>query len=314
MSTNKAISVIIVTYNSEKHIYDCLDSLFKYNDINDALEVIIVDNQSDNFANTKISLEEKYADKLVIVENDRNGGYGQGNNVGIRISSAPIILIMNPDVRLVMPIFQEAIKAFKNPDVVEFGMRQLNKEMKTGYSYDIVPQISPLLRKTLMKICNKFQIFNQNYMYLMGACFFINKAAFFEIGMFDERIFMYGEEEDIHYRFKKKKDSIIQYNKNLCYAHLHGLYSTSSNNNCIANKMAFKNKLMIYGERGLQRKNIIKSEIHGVKLSLIKLQIEILLFRDEKKKSQINDLKVWLKELDEMLNHIHQTNVDSIIC
>ena len=43
---HKRVSVIIVTYNSEKHIYDCLSSIYRYNDIGDLLEVIIVDNNS----------------------------------------------------------------------------------------------------------------------------------------------------------------------------------------------------------------------------------------------------------------------------
>jgi GT2 family glycosyltransferase len=45
---DKLISIIIVTYNSEEHIYNCLKSIFKYNDIKDALEVIVVDNCSLN--------------------------------------------------------------------------------------------------------------------------------------------------------------------------------------------------------------------------------------------------------------------------
>ena len=45
---HKRVSVIIVTYNSEKHIYDCLSSIYRYNDIGDLLEVIIVDNNSCN--------------------------------------------------------------------------------------------------------------------------------------------------------------------------------------------------------------------------------------------------------------------------
>ena len=44
----KKISIVIVTYNSDNHISDCLESIFKYNDIGDALEIIIVDNMSKN--------------------------------------------------------------------------------------------------------------------------------------------------------------------------------------------------------------------------------------------------------------------------
>ena len=45
---NKQLSIIIVTYNSEKLIFECLDSIYKYNDIGDSLEVIIVDNCSND--------------------------------------------------------------------------------------------------------------------------------------------------------------------------------------------------------------------------------------------------------------------------
>ena len=43
----KRLSIIIVTYNSEKDIYDCLDSIKQYSDINaEELEIIVVDNNS----------------------------------------------------------------------------------------------------------------------------------------------------------------------------------------------------------------------------------------------------------------------------
>ncbi len=103
----KKISTVIVTYNSEAHIYDCLDSLFKYNDIGDDLEVIVVDNCSQKFTDMKDRIENKYAKSVTVISNLCNGGYGQGNNVGIKASHAPIIMIMNPDVRLVMPVFHD---------------------------------------------------------------------------------------------------------------------------------------------------------------------------------------------------------------
>ena len=101
----KKISIIIVTYNSELHIYDCLDSIFKYNDIGDDLEIIIVDNMSNNVDQMFTSIKEKYASTVKLVKNHINGGYGQGNNVGIRLAKSDIIMIMNPDVRLLQPVF-----------------------------------------------------------------------------------------------------------------------------------------------------------------------------------------------------------------
>ena len=92
----KKLSLIILTYNSEKDIYDCLNSVYKYNDIGDYLEIIVVDNNSDNYIQMQKNIMTQYPD-VQIIANHKNGGYGQGNNLGIRAASAPIVSIMNPD-------------------------------------------------------------------------------------------------------------------------------------------------------------------------------------------------------------------------
>ena len=183
---DKSVSVIIVTYNSEKHIFDCLDALYANNDIGDALEVVIVDNQSVSFAETQQLLKSKYGDGLVIIQNDRNGGYGQGNNVGIRKASAPIIMIMNPDVRLIEPVFKKAIEAFKDQRVVQFGMQQLDKNGNRAYSFAVSSWIHPCIGLPLTSICNKLKWYFPKIMYLCGACFFIRKSSFEEVGLFDD--------------------------------------------------------------------------------------------------------------------------------
>ena len=108
---HKRVSVIIVTYNSEKHIYDCLSSIYRYNDIGDLLEVIIVDNNSCNKDLMFESINRLYP-QTKLIDNPKNGGYGQGNNMGVKNSLGDIILIMNPDVRMVEPLFKKSGKLF----------------------------------------------------------------------------------------------------------------------------------------------------------------------------------------------------------
>ena len=76
----KKLSLIILTYNSEKDIYDCLSSVYQYNDIGDALEIIVVDNNSEHYARMQDKLSTLYP-KVNIISNSTNGGYGQGNNI-----------------------------------------------------------------------------------------------------------------------------------------------------------------------------------------------------------------------------------------
>ncbi len=114
----KDLSIIIVTYNSEKDIYDCLSSIYQYNDIGERLEIIVVDNNSHYFNTMKSKIQEQYGKAITIINNKSNGGYGQGNNVGIRMATAPIVAIMNPDVRLIMPIFKDVLRTIQLPNAM----------------------------------------------------------------------------------------------------------------------------------------------------------------------------------------------------
>lgn len=123
----KRLSIIIVTYNSEKDIYDCINSIRQWTDIpTEALELIVVDNNSRDTDAMFAQLRELYGNDIVLIKNTRNGGYGQGNNMGIRQATAPVILIMNPDVRLMEPVFQTALDAFDQwKDLSIYGMKQM---------------------------------------------------------------------------------------------------------------------------------------------------------------------------------------------
>ena len=217
----KDISVIIVTYNSETYIYDCLDSLFKNNDIDDRLEVIIVDNMSVHVNSMFETIKSRYKNRVTLIKNNKNGGYGQGNNVGINNSSAPIFMIMNPDVRLTAPIFCSVLNAYQDESLAILGLKQLISESSRGISFDIDLGRNIFFQMILRRIANRLDLYNQNYMFFSGACFFMRKSSFESIGMFDENIFMYGEEFDIFCRMKKYiPNAINKYNKRLSYIHL----------------------------------------------------------------------------------------------
>lgn len=211
----KQISIVIVTYNSTKDIQGCLKSVYDNNDLGDNLEVIVVDNNSNDIDTLKDILTTDFP-QVILIENSKNGGYGQGNNVGIRQSTAPVIMIMNPDVRLFMPVFKSALVSFKCHNCAMVGMQQFEKLNKLGQS--ILPlnlSIASLIRFMLYK---KFNIYNQNYCCFSGASFFLDKSKFEKIGLFDEEIFMYGEELDINFRIRKHRYGIV-YNKEIGYIH-----------------------------------------------------------------------------------------------
>ena len=197
----KRLSIIILTYNSEKDIYPCLESVYQHNDIGEGLEVIVVDNLSREFAIMQQKITQRYPE-VIITRNTHNGGYGQGNNVGIRMAQAPVVAIMNPDVRLMQPIFAAALQALQN-DTIMCGGKQMHTPTQLGWSYAFDYNAMSYLQVPLRNIYKRFDYYDYRHMYLSGAFFFIRKEYFEQIGMFDEQIFMYGEECDIHLRLRK---------------------------------------------------------------------------------------------------------------
>ena len=218
----KQLSIIIVTYKSEHDIYDCLQSIWKYSDIpQEDLEVIVVDNSLE-CEPMFTKLRQLYGDSLLLIHNTHNGGYGQGNNVGIRQATAPVALIMNPDVRFFEPVFATALSAFEQDRTLcMYGMKQmLSAEVKSPLSFDCSCRVNGYIAPLLSSLCNKLDVYIPQCMHLAGSCFFINKEKFLQVGLFDEDLFMYGEEDDIQWRLKKRFGAHFIYNYKMHYLHL----------------------------------------------------------------------------------------------
>lgn len=198
----KALSVVIVTYNSEPDIYGCLDALFAHNDLGDALEVIVVDNNSRDFAHMQQELQHVYGEKITLLSNKRNSGYGQGNNIGIAHCTAPIVMIMNPDVRLIRASLSAIVARYQQDEQLAIvGFKQvINDAGKRGLSFSILNHYPGWVRLIGGVMAKRLDWFHWRHMYFCGACFCVRKAMFEKAGLFDEHIFLYGEENDIHYR------------------------------------------------------------------------------------------------------------------
>jgi GT2 family glycosyltransferase len=216
------ISIVIVTYNSENHIFDCLESVFLHNDIGDQLEIIVVDNSIKDSEPMFNAISKCYPNnRIKLIKNEFNGGYGQGNNVGVRNASSPIIMIMNPDVRLLQSVFVKSLSHFANPKTVMLGMKQMINPVKRGLSFMVKLDTDPILAVFETILFNKLQLYNPCRMYFSGASFFIRKKDFEDLGMFDENVFMYGEENDLHHRLRTDRRRLnIIYDRKMSYLHL----------------------------------------------------------------------------------------------
>jgi GT2 family glycosyltransferase len=199
------LSIIIVTYKSNDIIKECLSSIYQHIKLgNDEYEVIVVDNSSDSYKeNLKKIIEKSPIEKIRFISSDENLGYGAGNNIGLRVANGKIACIMNPDIRLVEPLFEYALSCFSlNENLALMGCKQIGG---ANLSYYLRPEKNlSFLNPLVIKIFNILNIYNNRYFYLSGALMFIDIKKFKEIDLFDEEIFLYFEEPDISNRFLSK--------------------------------------------------------------------------------------------------------------
>jgi len=210
-------SVIIVSYKRLDILIDCLDSLYKYNDIGDKLEIIVVDNSPEDDIYNYV--KNNYND--VIILKSENKGFGAGNNLGAKIARGKYLLFLNPDTILIEPIFQFAIQNFEqNNNLALFGIKLLDKNLKRNCSFYFIDEDS-FFHAMLIKLFRTMDFFIDGKMCITGADIFIRKKVFLDIGMFDENIFMYGEEADLTRRIKASNYK-TKYFKDKSLIHLGG--------------------------------------------------------------------------------------------
>ena len=274
-------SVIIVSYKKLDILIDCLDSIYKYNDIGDKLEIIVVDNSpEDNIYNY---IKSNYKDVKIL--KSKNRGFGAGNNLGAKIARGEYLLFLNPDTILIEPIFQFAIQKFeKKNNLALFGIKLLNKNLKRNWSFYFIDEDS-FFHAMLIKLFRKMDFFVDGKMCIAGADIFIRKKIFFDIGMFDENIFMYGEEADLARRIKASNYK-TKYFKDKSLIHLGGGTVTNTSAKIHAGLRSTKyycqkhnidfNKKILHQIRYQKFKYFIYRILKKEKCKEVKLHIEIL--------------------------------------
>jgi len=208
------VSVIIVAWNVRQLLHDCLKSVYeKTRDID--FEVIYVDNASQDGSVQMV--KEQFAE-VRIIENDKNEGFIKANNQGIEIAQGRYVLLLNSDTILLDNAVAKTVRfADANPDAAVFGCKVLNPDrtiQRTCFMYPSV--LNMFLAATyLYKIFPKSRFFGREHMTWWGfdeareveticGCFsLVRKEAIDQVGLMDERYFVYGDDPDWCYRFKK---------------------------------------------------------------------------------------------------------------
>ncbi len=208
------VSIVVVSWNTCKILRDCLESI--YSETKEVqFEVIVVDNASPDNSGEMIRTEFPQA---ILLENKKNQGFAAANNQGMAIAKGRYVLLLNSDtVVLGNAIRKTVVFADVHPEAAVVGCRVLNPDHTIQRTCFMFPSICNMILSStyLYKIFPKSRFFGRERMswwkrddvrevdVATGCFMFVRQEPIKQIGLMDERFFVYAEESDWCYRFKE---------------------------------------------------------------------------------------------------------------
>jgi len=208
------VSIIIVNWNTRDILSDCLKSVFdQTKDI--SFEVIVIDNAS---SDDSVKMVKSEFPQIILIENNENRGFAAANNQGIQIAKGRYILLLNSDTIVLDGAIQKnLVFADQHPDAAVVGCKVLNPDkslqptcfmypsllnlfLSSTYLYKFFPR-SRFLGRERMTWWDRNDI--REVEVVTGCFMLVKKETIEKVGMMDESFFMYAEETDWCYRFKK---------------------------------------------------------------------------------------------------------------
>ena len=191
------VSIIILNYNGEQFLKNCIESIVKETNLD--FELIVVDNNSPDKSGER--LLKKYPEHLFII-NDKNLGVSAGLNIGIKNSRGEYIVLLNNDL-IVAPYWLEylfkAVKKYGPGLYQPKFLKMMNNEIidSTG---NLVNIFGFGFSRDKGKKDNLEHNKTENIGFAAGTCLFCPKEIFNKVGLFDEDFFAYNEDLDLGWR------------------------------------------------------------------------------------------------------------------
>ncbi len=201
------LSVVIVNWNTEALLRDCVQSLF-LSPLPGVLEVIVVDNASSD--NSVATLRRNWP-AVHLIENTQNVGFARANNQGIAASRGRYVLLLNSDT-IVPPNTLRGLAAFmdKHPEAGAVGPRLIQPDGRPQpFAFGSDPTPLYLLRRglSLLLLRRPLHDWNTNLVqsvdWVSGAGLLLRRQALEQAGPLDEAIFMYFEDNDLCLRLRR---------------------------------------------------------------------------------------------------------------
>jgi hypothetical protein len=207
------VSIVILTWNSEKYVKRCLDSTYENLPKND-FEIIVVDNGSKDGTLSILESYRKAQSNFKFIALDKNYGTTVSRNIAIKKSKGEYILILDSDTEIKKGALKELVTVLDSEERIGLvAPRLLYPDGSVQFSYKKFPTLTLKILKglpirKLNLLGEKMELYESKIYskdfneaigvdYCISACWLVRKKALEEVGLFDENIFYAPEDVDL---------------------------------------------------------------------------------------------------------------------
>lgn len=206
------VSIIIPSWNAKQYLQNCIESIVKETQANH-VEIIVVDNASTD--GSKELVQQQFP-QVKLICNRANLGFAKASNIGIKQGSGRYFCIVNSDVEVLDGCFNRMIEYMEqNPEIGMLGPQILDANNNIQRSTMGFPTVWNTLCRALAldTIFPGSKLFGGYLMtfwshdtlrkvdVINGCLWLVRREALNQVGMLDERFFIYAEDKDWCKRF-----------------------------------------------------------------------------------------------------------------
>lgn len=213
------LAVVVVNHNAGDFLPVCLSTIHAAAGDLD-LELVLVDNASTDGSTERVARAHP---SLRVFENRVNRGFAAAANQGVRATTAPFVLLLNPDAEITGGSLASLVKvAADRPMAAVIGPLVRNSDGSLQASARRVPGLLESLGHAFLGPFAPNNRFSRAYTmaewdrssereveWVSGCAMLVRREAFDSVGGFDEGYFMYVEDVDICTRLRQAGWSVL---------------------------------------------------------------------------------------------------------
>lgn len=277
------ITFIIVTWNNQQQIRQCLQTIMKYTLV--PYRIIVVDNHSSD--ETVQIIQKEFSTVDLIISPD-NVGFAKANNLALWQVNSEYVCFINPDIILTEDIINPSIHVLKEKQdvgLVSCKLRNLDSSLQPSCfhfadAYSLVAEILHIGKIFPQFLCKKYfmNFYNAKTdfypQWVIGAEMVMRTQEAKDIGGFSTEYYMYTEDMDLCKKIDCILNKKIYYLANISLIHLGGA-SEVQNFNYNKQEKLIKNDLLFikkfYGENEVHKVLRNMNRAYNFRLNLLNL-------------------------------------------